>query len=243
VVCFSPLKLKYSQCIRDLARRRVYHINKEGFLPALKDAFFDVFTYKNCKKAFEAAGLVPLDAQRVLDRLEVRLCTPPPVALPETPWQSRTPSNTYEFGLQSKLVRESFVQSPTSAQESFSKLIKGAEQMLYENVLTKARVQELEEQVAELTKRRGRKRKRIQTGGTIEFGAGALQVAKSASAARTTSKKSGYRGSKKRTQPAQRRCSNCGGTGHNACTSQKGTGEDAESDAAMLYERSVESVE
>jgi hypothetical protein len=52
VVCFSPLKVKYSQRVRDLARRRVYHINKEGFLPAFRDAFLEVFTYKNCKKAF-----------------------------------------------------------------------------------------------------------------------------------------------------------------------------------------------
>jgi hypothetical protein len=178
-----------------LARQRVYHINKEGFLPAFKDAFFDVFTYKNCKKAFKAAGLVPIDAQRVIDRLEVRLRTPPPVTLPETPWQSRTPSNTYEFGSQLKLIREAFVRSPTSAQEGFLKLIKGAEEMLHENVLIKARVQELKEQVAELTRRKGHKRKRIQTGGTIEFSAGALQVAENASAARTTSKKGGSRGS------------------------------------------------
>jgi hypothetical protein len=74
-VCFLPLKLKYSQRVRDLARRRVYYINKEGFLPAFKDAFLNVFTYDNCRKAFEAAGLVPIDAQRVLDRLEVCLRT------------------------------------------------------------------------------------------------------------------------------------------------------------------------
>jgi len=61
--------------------------------------------------------------------------------------------------------------------------------MLHENVLIKARVRELEEQIAELTKRRGRKRKRIQTGGTIEFGVGALAVAESASSSRTTAKK------------------------------------------------------
>jgi hypothetical protein len=243
VVCFSPLKLKYSQRVRDLARRRVYHINKEGFLPAFKAAFLDVFTYENCQKAFEATGLVPLNAQRVIDRLEVRLRTPSPVALPETPWQSRTPSNTYEFGSQSKLVRESFVRSPTSAQEGFSKLVKGAEEMLHENVLIKARVRELEEQVAELTKRRGRKRKRIQTGGTIEFGAGALQVAKSASTARTLSKKGSSRGSQEKTQPAQRRCGNCGETGHNARTCQKDAEEDSESNTATSYEGSVESVE
>ena len=71
VVCFSLLKLKYSQRVQDLARRRIFHINKEGFLPAFKDAFFDVFTTKNCKKAFKASGLVPIDAAVVLDRLNI----------------------------------------------------------------------------------------------------------------------------------------------------------------------------
>jgi hypothetical protein len=76
VVCFSLLELKYSQRVRDLARRRVFYINKEGFLLAFRDAFFDVFTEANCRKAFEALGLVPINAQVVLDRLEVRLRTP-----------------------------------------------------------------------------------------------------------------------------------------------------------------------
>jgi hypothetical protein len=58
-----------------LACRRVFYINKEGFLPAFKDAFFDVFTTENCRKAFEAAGLVPTIAQVVLDRIEVQLRT------------------------------------------------------------------------------------------------------------------------------------------------------------------------
>jgi hypothetical protein len=48
VVCFSPLKLKYSQRVRALARQCVFHINKEGFLPAFRDAFLDVFTKDNC---------------------------------------------------------------------------------------------------------------------------------------------------------------------------------------------------
>ena len=50
VVCFAPLKVKYSQRVRDLARQRVFHIDKETFLPAFKDAFFDVFSASNCKK-------------------------------------------------------------------------------------------------------------------------------------------------------------------------------------------------
>ena len=131
VVCFSLLKRKYSQRVRDLARRRVFHINKEGFFPAFKDAFFDVSTRENCRKAFEGSGIVPINAQVVLDRLEVRLRTPPESLLPETPWQSKTPSNTHEFGSQSKLVRESFTRSPVTASSSFSQLVKGAKYMLH----------------------------------------------------------------------------------------------------------------
>jgi hypothetical protein len=62
VVYFSPLKRKYSQRVRDLVRRRVFHINKEGFLPAFRDAFFDVFIEANYQKAFKALGVVPINA-------------------------------------------------------------------------------------------------------------------------------------------------------------------------------------
>jgi hypothetical protein len=59
---FSLLKRRYSKRVRDLARKRVFYINKEGFLLAFKDAFFNVFTKDNCRKAFKALGLVPLNA-------------------------------------------------------------------------------------------------------------------------------------------------------------------------------------
>jgi len=235
VVCFSPLKRKYSQRVRDLARRRVFHINKEGFLPAFKDAFFDVFTEQNCRKAFEGSGYVPLNPQVVLDRLEVRLRTPPAPLLPETPWQSKTPSNTYEFGSQSKLVRESFTRSPVTAQAGFSQLIKGGELMLHQNALLAARNRELEEQLAEITKRKSRKRKRIQQGGTIEYGTAAAQVAAEASVAVGRSKKARGGGDQEPAQPAVRRCGNCSGTGHNARTCRKDTEISSESDVSTTY--------
>ncbi|KAF1927270.1 uncharacterized protein M421DRAFT_66129 [Didymella exigua CBS 183.55] len=40
--------------------------------------------------------------------------------------------------------------------------------MLHENALQRAQIHELEEQLAEITKRKSRKRKRIQQGGTME---------------------------------------------------------------------------
>jgi hypothetical protein len=235
VVCFSPVKRKYSQRVRDLARKRVFHINKEGFLPAFKDAFFNVFTEANCRKAFEASGLVPLDAQVVLDRLEVRLRTPPAPPPQETPWQSKTPSNTHEFGSQSKLVRESFTRSPVTAQTGFSQLIKGGELMLHQNALQAARITELEEQLAVITKRKTRKRKRLQHGGTLEYGEAADQVAASTALVANLPKKTRSSGAPEGALPTQRRCSKCGETGHNARTCQKDIDASSEPEASAQY--------
>ena len=124
-----------------------------------------------------------------MDRLEVRLRTPLLPLLLETLWQSKTLSNTYEFGSQSKLVREALTRSPVTAQAGFSQLIKGGELMLHQNALLAARNRELEEQLAEMSKRKSRKRKRIQHGGTMEYGTAAVQVAAEASAAPQRSKK------------------------------------------------------
>ena len=84
-------------------------------MPAFRDAFFNVFIIENCKKAFKVSGLVPIDAAVVLNRLNIRLRTPPGPVAPETLWQSKTLSNTLEFGSQSKLVRDSIARSPTTA--------------------------------------------------------------------------------------------------------------------------------
>ena len=235
VVCFSPLKQKYSQRVRDLARRRVFHIDKEGFLPAFRDAFFDVFTEQNCRKAFEASGLVPTNAQVVLDRLEVRLRTPPQPLLLATPWQSKTPSNTHEFGSQSKLVSDSFVRSPITAQAGFSQLVKGAELMLHQNALLAARNTELEEQLTVITKRKARKRKRIQHSGTIEYGIASEQIAAEASTMPPLSKKARGSGDQERGQPAVRHCRNCGGIGHNARTCGKDIEDISESEESTTY--------
>jgi cell division septum initiation protein DivIVA len=55
--------------------------------------------------------------------------------------------------------------------------------MLHENALQRAQIHKLEEQLAEITKRKSRKRKRIQQGSTIEYRTAAAQVAAKASAA------------------------------------------------------------
>ncbi|KAF2809131.1 uncharacterized protein BDZ99DRAFT_389580, partial [Mytilinidion resinicola] len=105
--------------------------------------------------------------------------------------------------------------------KGFLKLIKGAEEMLYKNILIKARVKKLKEQLAEITKRKGRKRKQIQTSGIIEYSIAALYIAAKVSRAFNLRKKVGSRDSANRALPAQRRCRNCGEAGHNTRTCKK----------------------
>ena len=86
--------------------------------------------------------------------------------------------------------------------------MKGAELILHQNALLAARNQELKEQLAVMTKRKSRKRKRIQQGGTMEYGEAAAQVAAEASVAAKRSKKARGGGDQERAQPAQRRYGN-----------------------------------
>ena len=59
-----------------MACQCIFYINKEGFLPAFRDTFFNMFITENYKKAFKASGLVPINALEVLSRLKVQLYTP-----------------------------------------------------------------------------------------------------------------------------------------------------------------------
>jgi hypothetical protein len=96
--------------------------------------------------------------------------------------------------------------------------------MLHQNALQAARITELEEQLAVVTKRKARKRTHLQHGGTLEYGTAAAQVAAEASVAPQRSKKArGGGGVYETAQPALRRCGNCGATGHNARTCRKDT--------------------
>lgn len=84
-----------------------------------------------------------------------------------------------------------------------------------------------------MTKRKTRKRKQIQRGGTMEYGEAAAQVAAEASVAVERSKKARSGGDQERAQPVLRRCGNCEGTGHNARTCKKDPETSSESDASI----------
>jgi hypothetical protein len=83
VVCFLVLKRAYSCKIKALICHYINHITKLEFLLAFKAAFKRSFTSANICLAFRGAGLVPLQLDVVLLKLNVQLRTPLPAALLE----------------------------------------------------------------------------------------------------------------------------------------------------------------
>jgi hypothetical protein len=106
VGCFSPLKRAYSREIKALVCHYISYITKLEFLPAFKAAFNRLFTAANICSAFRGAGLVPLQPDVVMSKLDMLLRTPTPAALEETLWEAHTLSNVRELEAQSTLIRD-----------------------------------------------------------------------------------------------------------------------------------------
>ena len=227
VGCFSPLKRAYSREVESLIRHHINHITKLEFLPAFKAAFDRAFTPANICSAFQGAGLVPLQPDVVLSKLDVQLRTPTPVALPEALWEARTPSNVRELEAQSSLIRDRVRRhkssSPASIIEAIDQLKKGAEVMMLSAELMHDRIAGLERANEAASKRKQRKKKRIQKRGVLTKGDGEDILAQReadqqiAREERQEGKRLGlsYR--------ALARCSRCKGTGHNLRTCKQDT--------------------
>jgi hypothetical protein len=179
VGCFSPLKKAYGDQIQHLMRTYIHHITKLEFLPTFNKAFNQAITPSNIQGGFRGAGLLPLDPEAVLSKLDIRLKTPtpPPIeSIITTPWQSKTPSNAFEISLQSDLIRNQIQQhqdsSPTLMLESLDRLAKGAQSVATYATLIKAQVADLEAANQALAARKKRSKQKIQKQGILTQAAG-----------------------------------------------------------------------
>ncbi|KAJ3469895.1 hypothetical protein MRS44_003960 [Fusarium solani] len=147
VGCFSVLKKAYGQEIERLIRCSITHVSKTEFFPAFYAAHEATMTERNIKGAFKGAGLVPLDPETVVSKLDVQLRTPTPVkeaAKPSTPWASRTPKTVIEAGSQSEYlerrIRRHQSSSPESILEALQSLTKGTKAVMHQVTLLTAEI-------------------------------------------------------------------------------------------------------
>jgi hypothetical protein len=90
VGCFAVLKRAYGRFVSDLARVGYNHIDKFDFLDDYQRARLEAFQSNTIQNSFMATGLNPLDAERVLSKLNISLRTP-------TPLSSRPSSRSSQF--------------------------------------------------------------------------------------------------------------------------------------------------
>jgi hypothetical protein len=227
VGCFGPLKKAYGRQIEHLIRCNITHVSKTEFFPTFYAAFQTTMTEKNIKAAFGVAGLVPLDPESVVSKLDVQLRTPTPVeeeAGPSTLLVSKTPKTVLEAESQSEYldrrIRRHQSSSPESILEALKCLSKGTKAIMHENALLRAQVHNLQQANETLSRRRRAKRTRLQKGGVLTVRKARevidhMDVDRRVEGASSTS--GGQGGS---ARPRERRCGGCGKTGHDARTCQ-----------------------
>jgi hypothetical protein len=66
IALFGPLKRVYGKQVENMMRTSLTRVFKEDFIPAFKDAFFQVFGQKNIRSGFRGAGLVSYDLEQVI---------------------------------------------------------------------------------------------------------------------------------------------------------------------------------
>lgn len=227
VGCFSVLKQAYGREIERLIRCSMTHVSKTEFFPAFQAAHEATMTERNIRGAFKGAGLIPLDPETVVSKLDIQLRTPTPAeegAEPSTPWASRTPKTVLEAGSQSEYIerriRRHHSSSPESILEALQSLAKGTKAVMHKVALLTAEVKDLREANEILSRRRRAKRTRLQRRGvmTVEEGRQAIDQMDVDAQVVADSSRRGGRG--RSVGPGVRRCGVCGKPGHNARTCQ-----------------------
>ena len=227
VGCFGPLKKAYGRQIEDMMRAHILHITKDDFFPAFHAAFKETITESNVQGGFRGAGLLPLDPEKVISALDLKLKTPtPPNSRPSTaqPWVSQTPNNLIEASSQTTFIKTRIARhqnsSPTSIYEAVDHFAKGASKIMHKFALLKAENQSLRQANEELSKRRRAKKIRLRQGGSLsQQEAQVLQDERDVEQ-QVKQEVRASSGRKPREETRARRCGNCNATGHNTRTCQ-----------------------
>jgi hypothetical protein len=104
--CFSVLKRLYGGAVSTSMRNGVNSIDKEDFLEMIADARIGAFKTSTIQNSFLATGLAPFDANKVLEKLNVRLDSLPPLEIiSQRPLSSGSDSDPNTLWILSKFAK------------------------------------------------------------------------------------------------------------------------------------------
>jgi hypothetical protein len=133
VGCFATLKRSYGRLVENQARTGHNHIDKLDFLAAYPQARAETFKPETIRNSFAAAGLVPIDAERVLSKLNILLRTPtPPGGRPNSrssDFSPETPRTVIQLQKQASslkaLLKRRSRSPPSPSKTTLDRIIKG----------------------------------------------------------------------------------------------------------------------
>jgi hypothetical protein len=133
VGCFAVLKRAYGRFVSDLARVGYNHIDKFDFLDDYQRARLEAFQPNTIRNSFVATGLNPVNAERVLSKLNISLRTPtPPSSRPSSrssQFTPKTPKTVAQLHKQASSLRQLLKQRsnspPTPSKILLDRIIKG----------------------------------------------------------------------------------------------------------------------
>jgi hypothetical protein len=170
---------------------------------------------------------VPLQPDAVLSKLDVQLRTSTLATLPEAPWEAHTPSNVRELEAQSTLIRDRVRQhkssSPASIIEAIDQRKKGAEVVMLSAELMRDWITNLERANEAASKRKQRKKKRLQHQVVLTKGAGEDIIAQREADQQIAREERQGGEQSALSRQALARCKRCRETGHNSRRCKKDT--------------------
>lgn len=148
VRCFRPLKIAYSRAIKQLIRCSITYVSKTEFFLAFYAAYKAAIIRSNIKGGFRGAGLVPLNPENVILKLNIQLRTLIPVreeiSLPD-PQVSKTLKTILKASSQSKYLKRQIRRHQSSSLalilKALKSFLKGTKAIMHQNALLKSKVQ------------------------------------------------------------------------------------------------------
>ena len=169
VGCFAVLKRAYGRLVENQVRLGYNHIDKLDFLMAYPKARADTFRPENIQNSFAAAGLLPINLERVLSKLHISLRTPTPSGSRPSSRSSvftpKTPRTAIQLKKQAKALKDLLKQRskspPSLTKTMLDQIIKGHSLALHHTALLAKEVSDLRAHNEKKRQKRTRSTKQI----------------------------------------------------------------------------------
>jgi hypothetical protein len=140
VGCFAVVKRAYGRFISDLARRGYNHIDKFDFLDDYQRARLEAFQKPSTiQNSFAASGLVPVDAERVLSKLNISLRTPTPLgsrlSTSSSQFTPKTPRTVVQLYKQSSMLKGLLDRRSQTPTPLIDQIVKGCAMVMHSATL------------------------------------------------------------------------------------------------------------